>query len=47
MPSKRTYDQKQAAAVLKVCSVCGVWVYATNPSEPYVCVLCQDKVWHA
>lgn len=37
---KPTYDQKQAAAVLKTCTACGVDVYATRPTDPYVCILC-------
>jgi hypothetical protein len=40
---KRTYDQKQAAAVLSTCSKCGVQVYATGPTVPYTCILCRDK----
>lgn len=41
MKQKPTYDAKQAAAVLTTCSVCGVSVYATAPTTPYCCVLCQ------
>ena len=38
---KLTYCQKQAAAVLKTCTVCKVEVYATQPFDPYVCILCR------
>lgn len=38
---RMSYDQKQAAAVLTTCSICKVEVYATSPTEKYVCICCQ------
>jgi hypothetical protein len=38
--TRKTYDEKQAAAVLMTCTKCQIQVYATAPTDPYVCILC-------
>jgi hypothetical protein len=42
--TRKTYDERQAAAVLMTCTICGVAVYSTQPMTPFVCILCvQDQ----
>jgi len=38
-----SYDATQRNARLVACSRCAAQVYATHPTDPYVCIACRRE----